>query len=106
MARPVSKRRQSTELHPMTTADVEVTDSELLLGLTGPEGRHLKIIEREFGIGAGLRGSTVRLHGKSAEVSLAERVLTELLDVLDRGRAITDVDVVRSIRTLREHPDV
>ena len=109
MARPVPPGSQpvvAADLNPVTTADVEVTDHDLLVALTGPGGRYLRILEKEFGIGAGLRGDTIRLHGSSADVALAERVLTELLDVLGRGRQLSDVDVLRSIRTLRDHPDV
>src|SRR5690606_11398876 len=51
---------------PLITADVEVVDPALLLGLTGPSGDYLRILEQEFGVAMGLRGNTIRVAGADA----------------------------------------
>jgi len=87
-------------------ADIEVTDRELLLGLTGPNGGRLALIERLCGVHAGLRGQTVHLQGRDEDVWLAQRAISELIDVLRSGTALSERDVESSVRILREHPEV
>ncbi len=109
MARPVPDARERAESladKATTTADVEVTEPDLLLRLSGPSGAHLRILEQEIGLQVGLRGHTIHLHGGLRQVELAERVIAELLDVLDQGTTMGEVEVQRAVRTLREHPDV
>ena len=88
------------------TTEVEVLDNGLLLALTGPGGANLKPLERAFGIGIGLRGNTIRLIGPTPSVTLAERALTELLELVRRGSHLGEREVERSIETLRRHPEV
>ena len=88
-----------------TTADLEVADRELLLRLTGPNGSQLKALEAEFDVSMGLRGDTIRIHGKTADVQLVERVLAELVDIMSR-RALGPAEIVRAARTAAAHPDV
>ena len=109
MARPISdaqKRANAPSDAAVTTADVEVTEPDLLLQLSGPSGTHLRVLEREIGLSVGLRGHTIHLHGALRQVELAERVIAELLDVLDSGTPMGEADIERAVRTLREHPDV
>jgi phosphate starvation-inducible PhoH-like protein len=109
MARPLSDAQKSPASPAdtaVTTADVEVTEPDLLLQLSGPNGAHLRVLETELGLQVGLRGHTIHLHGALRAVELAERVLAELLDVLDRGTTMSEADIQRAARTLREHPDV
>ena len=56
------------------TGDLEVTDPELLLALTGPSGTGLRAIEKEYGIQAGIRGNTLLLRGEARAVAEAEMV--------------------------------
>ncbi|MBX3249558.1 MAG: PhoH family protein [Myxococcales bacterium] len=93
------------EAQATTTADVEVTDRELLLRLTGPSGAHLKALEKELGVVLGMRGETIRLQGGVEEVALVERILAELLDVMAR-RDMTLEEITRAARTLGAHPDL
>jgi phosphate starvation-inducible PhoH-like protein len=62
------------------------------------------VLERELGVGAGLRGDTVRLQGPEDAVAQAERVLAELLSVVESGGEIGEREVVRATRTLESHP--
>jgi phosphate starvation-inducible PhoH-like protein len=88
-----------------TIADVEVSDPELLLRLSGPSGAHLKALAEEFGVGLGMRGDTVRVQGAPGDVALMQRVLTELLTVMQRQN-LDGNEIARAARTVRAHPDV
>src|SRR4051812_26486519 len=88
------------------STEVEVADNGLLLALTGPNGANLKPLEKAFDIGVGLRGNTIRLFGAPKSVAMAERTLSELLEVVRRGNHIGQREVERSIDTLKRHPDL
>ncbi|MCA9530661.1 MAG: PhoH family protein [Myxococcales bacterium] len=88
-----------------TIADIEVTDPDMLLRLTGPNAEHLRALGAELGLQVGLRGHTIRAQGSAAEVALMQRVLSELLDVL-ADRSLTGPEMVRAARTLRSHPEI
>jgi phosphate starvation-inducible protein PhoH and related proteins len=88
------------------STELEVPDSGLLLALTGPNGQNLKPLERAFDVGVGLRGNTIRLVGTPPMVALAERTLSELLELVRRGSHLGAREVEASIQTLRKHPEM
>ena len=105
MARAEYRSHGSAE-EALFTADVEVVDPALLLGLTGPNGDYLRILEHEFGVAMGLRGNTIRVAGGEQHiVDDAARVLHELVDVLG-GRALSGNEIARAARTAKAHPDL
>lgn len=109
MGRPVQPRSrgiQSVEGVANATADIEVLDPKVLLSLSGPSGNHLRILEREFDVGIGLRGNTIRLQGDAGTVAVVERILNELLGVVEGGTHLSEVDIARAARTLRDHPQM
>lgn len=87
------------------SADVEVTEPDLLLRLSGPGEAHLRALERELDVSMGLRGSTIRIQGSEAAVPLVQRVLAQLLEVLEH-QDLKPRDILRAARTVRAHPDV
>lgn len=88
------------------TVDLEVTDRDALIRLTGPLGEHLRSFETEYGISVGMRGNRILLRGARENVAEAERGLAEVLDQLSRGRLLTQRDVVAAIRALRSNPEL
>jgi phosphate starvation-inducible PhoH-like protein len=97
---------EATRTPMRISTEIEVPDSGLLIALTGPNGQNLKPLERAFDVGVGLRGNTIRLVGTPPSVALAERTLSELLELVRRGSHLGQREVERSIETLRKHPDV
>ncbi|MAQ15903.1 MAG: phosphate starvation-inducible protein PhoH [Sandaracinus sp.] len=89
-----------------TTADVEVSDQDLLLRLTGPGEAHLRLLEKELSVSMGLRGDTIRIQGDSENVAVVERVLAELVDVMSRNKKLTGQEIARAARTAAAHPEV
>ena len=90
----------------LVTADLEVEDPRLLLRLTGPNGAHLRALEKELGISTGIRGNTILLRGAPQDVESAQRGLAEVLGMLERGKKLTERDVMRALKTLQTNPGV
>ncbi|HEY2736681.1 MAG TPA: PhoH family protein, partial [Polyangiales bacterium] len=87
-------------------ADIEVADPKLLLELTGPSASRLAQLERACDLSAGLRGQTIRLRGSANAVALAERALSEMMEVISSGGTVRDADIGAAVRLLEDHPDV
>lgn len=77
-----------------------------MLRLSGPQHSHFRLIEREFGVGVGQRGQALHLQGPAAAVAQVEKLLAELQSVLLQGNEIGELEIVRTMRTLRDHPQV
>jgi phosphate starvation-inducible protein PhoH and related proteins len=90
---------------PITT-DIEVSDRDLLMALTGPGSSRITSLERHLGVSAGVRGDVIRLQGAPGAVRAAERVLAELLRTVSGGATLSEEDIDNSIRMMRDHPDV
>lgn len=85
---------------------MEIADPDVLLVLSGPGNGRLVALEKACGVGAGVRGRTVRLQGEADAVKLAERVLVELVEVFAAGASVGPVDIPGSVELLRRHPDM
>src|SRR6516165_4625914 len=102
---PTSEARKPTEAMEIVKGEVEVEDAALLLSLSGPGGENLTVLSKEFGVEAGTRGNVILLRGPRDLVAAAERALLEVLSVLGDGK-LRGGEVQRSLRTLRQHPDL
>jgi phosphate starvation-inducible PhoH-like protein len=85
-------------------AAVEISDTAVLLTLSGPNGELLKVLGEETGIEVGLRGNSILLAGDAERVALAERFLAEAANLLRGGTELDANDFVRGLRTLRAEP--
>jgi phosphate starvation-inducible protein PhoH and related proteins len=83
------------------TSEVEIEDTSVLVGLTGPRGERLKAIERELSLECGLRGNTIFLKGPAETVVLAERFFAEAAELWRQGVQIAAHDVGRALRMLQ-----
>jgi phosphate starvation-inducible PhoH-like protein len=90
----------------VTTADVEVSDTGLLLRLSGPNASHLRRLGDELDVELGLRGDTIRIQGADDDVALTQRVIADLLEVLDRGNDMSEAEIGRAARTMRSNPEM
>jgi phosphate starvation-inducible PhoH-like protein len=101
--------RRSPEGRPSNTvarAQVEINDPALLTALAGPRNEHLRTLETESGVSIGMRGNQIQLHGAAEDVAFVERVIAELAQSIREGATLSQPDVARAVRTLREHPEV
>jgi len=81
---------------------VTIESNEALVQITGPGGRHLKLVEREVGLGIHSRGNELTLVGAPDRVALARSLLEQLHGLARRGRPLDAEDIVRAIQVLRE----
>lgn len=81
---------------PGVSTEIEIEDSNLLQVVLGPTSQNMKLLETRLAVGVGVRGNTLRIAGPSSSVSMAERVLMELLEHAKRGSTV-DVHLVKSV---------
>lgn len=105
MARePAAKSSRTTPSNGRVSAQVEVSDTPVLLALSGPNGQLLRILAEEVGIEVSLRGNTILLSGDGENVAFAERFLAEAASVIRSGAKLETHDYVRALRGLRADP--
>ena len=81
---------------------VVVPDDVDMVTLLGPRDELLRTMERQFPqVQIHVRGNEFTVSGPSAEVALVERLIDELLDVLEGGQPLNRDAVERSIQMLR-----
>jgi phosphate starvation-inducible PhoH-like protein len=98
--------REHRSADAVASAQVEIDDPAVLTALAGPRNEHLRTLESETGVVAGMRGNQIHLQGPAEDVGFAERVIAELVQSLRDGNSLTAPDVARAIRLLRDHPEV
>ena len=81
-------------------------DNDGLRQLFGPQGRNLKLLEREVGLRVHNRGNELVLVGQADQVELVHSLLIQLHQLTTRGRELDSEDLLRAVRILREDPDV
>lgn len=72
--------------------------------LFGTRDENLKRIERAFGVTLTARGNQLRIGGDPDRAVLAERLVSQLSLLLERGFRLQPIDVETSIRVLQESP--
>lgn len=97
--------------HPSTPIDasthlpvhtVTIPADVPMVALLGPRDELLRTIERKFPLTSiHVRGNEFHISGTSPEVALVERVIDELLAVIDGGQPLNRDSVERSIAMLR-----
>ncbi|NND73297.1 MAG: PhoH family protein [Rhodothermales bacterium] len=88
----------------MVNKTIVIDDAEPLL-LYGLDDSYLKKIEAGFpGTQIVARGNTIRLEGASSEVDQIERIVEELVSVLDRNKSLTDNDVETVLALFQKNP--
>lgn len=75
-------------------------DNELIAQLCGAQNAHLHILEKRIGLSVNVRGSDLLLRGRDWEIELAEKVLTQLYDLLKNNYPIYSNDVAYAVRIL------
>ncbi len=82
------------------TAEVELSDTQALVSLTGPGNVHLKSLQKHLGIDVGSRGNVLRLGGDPNKVALAERFFTQMGELAAEGVRLEGQDHIRALHAL------
>jgi phosphate starvation-inducible PhoH-like protein len=83
-----------------TTVKIRVPDNQLMVGLLGQRDEYLRVVEDAFDATVHVRGNEISLDGAQAQE--AAQVIEELVLVLQRGEALEQAVVRRSIDMIRE----
>jgi len=73
--------------------------------LFGTHDKHLKLIERAFGVEIAARGGALSIHGPATRVAVVEHLLRELSALVAGGYALRTEDIRTAIRVLNEEPE-
>ena len=73
---------------------------DLVMGLLGSSDENLRALERLLAADIHVRGNAVSLAGEPADVALAERVISELVEVVGSGQRLTPDAVAHSVAML------
>ena len=85
-----------------TQAKIVVPASLDMVSLLGSGDEHVRVIERGFPtLDVHVRGNEITLTGPQSEVTLADRVIGEMLAVLRTGQGLTPEGVDRTVAMLR-----
>ncbi|MEI2825244.1 MAG: PhoH family protein [Dermatophilaceae bacterium] len=96
-AAPASSTGATLPTHTLT-----VPPAVAMVALLGPRDEVLTTIERGFpSVDIHVRGNEISMRGPTADVAAVERLLDELLMVIDTGQSLTTDAVERSIAMLR-----
>ena len=70
------------------------------MGLLGSADENLRALERTLSADLHVRGNTVKISGEPADVAVAERVISELVAIVDSGQPLTPEVVRHSVAML------
>jgi len=70
------------------------------VGLLGSADENLRALERTLSADLHVRGNTVKISGEPADVAVAERVISELVAIVDSGQPLTPEVVRHSVAML------
>ena len=73
---------------------------DLVVGLLGSADENLRALERILSADLHVRGNAVTISGEPADVALAERVISELVAIVERGQPLTPEVVRHSVALL------
>ncbi|HEY8368756.1 MAG TPA: PhoH family protein [Thermodesulfobacteriota bacterium] len=88
--------------HAPVRATVTFDDIDLVRQLYGDRDEHLKRVARDLGVDVHARGNAVTVSGPSEPTARAERLLTELYGLLERGYPLSANDVEYALRIVND----
>ncbi len=93
-------KTSSRKKMPSFSKKISFPDNELMRTLCGEQNAHLNLIQKKVGVSVNLRGNVLLLQGGDWEVELAEKVFSQLYDLLESGYPLYINDVAHAIRIL------
>ena len=93
-------KSSSKKKMPSISKKISFPDNELMRALCGEQNAHLNLIEKKIGVSVNLRGNVLLLSGGDWEVELAEKVFSQLYELLESRYPLYINDVDHAIRIL------
>ena len=85
---------------------VTIEDNAIAIALFGEAGENLKRLEKKLGVKLDTRGNVVSISGENEKVEHAEKLLTELCGLIEKGYSIHPTDIDYAIRAIEMEKDV
>lgn len=89
----------------MTEQTINIERMEQAVSLFGSFDENIILIEKEFGVKILSRGSELKLQGEQENVYYANRAITGLLSLINKGEALTDQNVRYVLSMVKEGND-
>jgi len=93
-------KSSSKKKMPSISKKISFPDNELMRALCGEQNAHLNLIKKKIGVSVNLRGNVLLLSGGDWEVELAEKVFSQLYELLESRYPLYINDVDHAIRIL------
>ncbi|WP_203941234.1 PhoH family protein [Spirilliplanes yamanashiensis] len=81
---------------------ITVSDPRIMVNLLGTGDEILRLVERSVASDVHVRGNEITITGAAADNALAERVFTELLELIEKGETLTTDAVRRTVGMLEQ----
>src|SRR3990167_8394403 len=105
-AHSLSLRRQTLLIEEKIFKHVTIEDNAIALALFGEAGENLKRLEKKLGVKLDARGNMIVVHGESKKVQMAERLLKEFCELMQKGYVVHPTDIDYAIRAIEMDKDV
>jgi phosphate starvation-inducible PhoH-like protein len=87
-----------------SSVELDFPENETALRVYGDLNKNLLAIEQTVGVTIQARGTKVAIQGLPHEVEVAERVLSELYELVEAGYPVFPQDIVYAVRTIERAP--
>jgi phosphate starvation-inducible PhoH-like protein len=81
---------------------ITVPETRIMVNLLGAGDEILRLVERSIASDVHVRGNEITLTGSPADNALAERLFTELLELIEKGETLTTDAVRRTVGMLEQ----
>ncbi len=92
----MTRKRQSAA----KVISLRFDDNRLARDLFGAGDNHLRTLEKKLGVDIDVRGADIKIRGEDDRVSIGERVLSQLYNLLKKGYPILGSDVEHALSLL------
>jgi phosphate starvation-inducible PhoH-like protein len=82
---------------------ISVSDPKIMVNLLGAKDEILRLIERTLASDVHVRGNEITITGSPADNATAERLFSELIELIERGETLTVDSVRRTVTMLEEN---
>ncbi|SCG39018.1 phosphate starvation-inducible protein PhoH [Micromonospora echinaurantiaca] len=87
---------------PRVQTRITVPDSKIMVNLLGAGDEILRLVERSVNSDVHVRGNEITISGAPADNALAERLFSELLELIEKGETLTTDAVRRTVGMLEQ----
>jgi phosphate starvation-inducible PhoH-like protein len=87
---------------PRVQTRITVPDSKIMVNLLGAGDEILRLVERSVESDVHVRGNEITITGAPADNALAERLFSELLELIEKGETLTTDAVRRTVGMLEQ----